>query len=131
MSQTGGTGVPVTRFVRLAGTALAVLLSHAQAGAKAESPQSAADDTVVFSKGLPGRILDGKALEARLVFTYPTLHDGAGRVFWRFHVSAVPTSVIIGRDGMIVKSIEGYSNEAALFKALKPHIAGLARVLRL
>lgn len=71
---------------------------------------------------------DEKADEARRYLeengiTYPTLHDHGALVFRRYHVSAIPTSLIIGRDGRLEKRLEGYRGEGALAKAGKSYLA--------
>ncbi len=51
--------------------------------------------------------------------SYLALHDEAGRVFQRYGVMAIPTTVVIGRDGIISSRLRGYTGAAAMTKAVK------------
>lgn len=55
--------------------------------------------------------------------TYRALHDEGSLVFRRYGVTAVPTTLVVGRDGVISARIEGYMNKSALARAVRPHIA--------
>ena len=55
--------------------------------------------------------------------TYPTLHDHASLALSRYRVSVIPTSLIISRDGRLLKRLEGYMGEAALMREVKPYLA--------
>ena len=55
--------------------------------------------------------------------TYPTLNDHNAEVFQRYHVTAIPTTLIIGPDGRLRKRIEGYTRERSFAKAVKPDLA--------
>ncbi len=59
--------------------------------------------------------------------TYPTLHDPSSSVFRGYRVGAIPTSLIIGRDGRLRKRIEGYARGGTLLKSVKPHLSQPAR----
>ena len=50
---------------------------------------------------------------------YPSLHDEAGRVMQSYQISAIPTSLIIGRDGRLLRRMEGYTPTSAFEKALR------------
>ena len=54
---------------------------------------------------------------------YPSLHDGDGSVMQSYQIHAIPTSVIIGRDGQPRQRMEGYTPASAFEKALKPLLA--------
>lgn len=62
--------------------------------------------------------------------TYTALHDAGGRVFRNYGVRAIPTTVVVGRDGVVATMIEGYSSESRLSQAVKQHIGALADPLR-
>ena len=66
---------------------------------------------------------DARRLLAEKGISYPSLHDLGSRVFGRFHVNAIPTSLIIGRDGTLRKRIEGYTNLGAFAKAVNPYLS--------
>ena len=51
---------------------------------------------------------------------YPSLHDGAGSVMQSYQISAIPTSLIIGRDGRLLQRMEGYTPARTFEKALRP-----------
>ena len=55
--------------------------------------------------------------------TYTALNDHRGRVFERYQVDSIPTSLIVGPNGTLLKRIEGYRNEKAFYKAIKPYLA--------
>ena len=61
--------------------------------------------------------LEGKGI------TYPTLNDHYAEVFRRYHVTAIPTTLIIGPDGRLRERIEGYTRERSFAKAVKPYLA--------
>ncbi len=58
---------------------------------------------------------------------YPSLRDGDGSVMQSYRIHAIPTSLIIGRDGQLVKRMEGYTSADAFEKALKPLLWETAR----
>ena len=41
-----------------------------------------------------------------------------------FQINAIPTSLIIGRDGRLQQRMEGYTPARAFEKALKPLLSG-------
>ncbi len=56
--------------------------------------------------------------------SYPSLRDDDGNVMQSYQVSAIPTSLIIGRDGQLLLRTEGYTPTSAFEKALEPLLAG-------
>lgn len=62
--------------------------------------------------------------------TYSALHDAGARVFRNYGVRAIPTTLVIGRDGVVAAMFEGYSSESRLSQAVKQHIGVLADPLR-
>ena len=58
---------------------------------------------------------------------YPSLRDVDGSVMQSYRIHAIPTSLIIGRDGQLVKRMEGYTSADAFEKALKPLLWETAR----
>ena len=58
---------------------------------------------------------------------FPSLHDEDGSVMQSYRIQAIPTSLIIGRDGQLVKRMEGYTSADAFEKALKPLLWKTAR----
>ena len=59
---------------------------------------------------------------------YPSLRDVDGSVMQGYRINAIPTSLIIGRDGQLVKRMEGYTPAGAFEKALKPLLSDTVRV---
>ena len=57
---------------------------------------------------------------------YPSLLDAAGRVMQSYQIHAIPTSLIIGRDGQLLKRLEGYTPAGAFERALEPLLAEAA-----
>ena len=55
--------------------------------------------------------------------SYPSLHDGAGSVMESYQIKAIPTSLIIGRDGQLLWRMEGYAPISAFENALWPLLA--------
>lgn len=55
--------------------------------------------------------------------SYPSLHDGAGSVMQNYEIGAIPTSLIIDRDGQLLQRMEGYTPTSAFEKALRPLLA--------
>ena len=55
--------------------------------------------------------------------SYPSLHDDAGSVMQSYQIGAIPTSLIIGRDGQLLQRMEGYTPTGAFEKALRPLLA--------
>ena len=55
--------------------------------------------------------------------SYPSLHDGTGSVMQSYQVGAIPTSLIIDRDGQLLQRMEGYTPTSAFEKALRPLLA--------
>lgn len=54
---------------------------------------------------------------------YPSLHDDAGNVTQRYQIGAIPTSLIIGRDGKLLQRMEGYTPIRVLENTLWPLLA--------
>ncbi|MDE0263167.1 MAG: TlpA disulfide reductase family protein [Bryobacterales bacterium] len=54
---------------------------------------------------------------------YPSLHDDTGNVMQSYQITAIPTSLIIGRDGQLVRRMEGYTPISAFENALWPLLA--------
>ncbi|HEY7370666.1 MAG TPA: TlpA disulfide reductase family protein [Polyangia bacterium] len=52
-------------------------------------------------------------------FTYPVVRDGDGQVGERYRVEALPTIVVVGRDGSVRASFVGYTMKGTLDKALR------------
>jgi thiol-disulfide isomerase/thioredoxin len=52
-------------------------------------------------------------------FSYPVVRDGDGEVGALYRVEALPTIVVLGRDGRIRASYVGYTMKATLEKALR------------
>ena len=52
--------------------------------------------------------------------SYPSLHDRDGSAMRSYQINAIPTSLIIGRDGRLQQRMEGYTPANAFEKALKP-----------
>jgi len=52
-------------------------------------------------------------------FTYPVVRDGDGQVGERYRVEALPTIVVVGRDGGVRASFVGYTMRGTLDKALR------------
>ena len=50
--------------------------------------------------------------------TYPALHDRDHQVHHLYQVNAIPTTYVIGRDGTLLKRIEGYASKKALTAAV-------------
>ena len=57
---------------------------------------------------------------------YPSLLNAAGQAMQSYQVHALPISLIIGRDGELLKRLEGYTPAAAFERALEPLLAGTA-----
>ena len=55
--------------------------------------------------------------------TFPALHDQENRLHDRYHVNSIPTTYVIGRDGTLLKRIEGYASTQALTAAVKTYIS--------
>ena len=55
--------------------------------------------------------------------SYPSLHDDAGSVIQSYEITAIPTSLIIGRDGQLLRRMEGYTPTSAFESALWPLLA--------
>lgn len=51
---------------------------------------------------------------------YPSLNDEDGNVMQSYGINAIPTSLVIGRDGKLQARMEGYTRAAAFEKALRP-----------
>ena len=62
----------------------------------------------------------------QLGIRYPSLRDAAGRVMQSYQIQAIPTSLIIGRDGQLLKRLEGYTPVGAFERALEPLLAEAA-----
>jgi thiol-disulfide isomerase/thioredoxin len=60
-------------------------------------------------------------------FTYPVVRDGDGQVGERYRVEALPTIVIVGRDGSVRSSFVGYTMKGTLDKALRDAVEAAAR----
>lgn len=54
---------------------------------------------------------------------YPSLHDDAGSVMQSYEITAIPTSLIIGREGQLLRRMEGYTPTSAFENALGPLLA--------
>lgn len=54
---------------------------------------------------------------------YPSLHDDAGSVMQSYQITAIPTSLIIGRDGQLLRRMEGYTPISGFENALWPLLA--------
>ncbi len=54
---------------------------------------------------------------------YLALHDQDGEVHRRYRVNAIPTTLVIGRDGTLQERIEGYANGKAFAKAVLPYLS--------
>lgn len=54
---------------------------------------------------------------------YPSLHDAAGTVMQSYQIGAIPTSLIIGRDGQLLQRMEGYTPTGSFERALRPLLA--------
>lgn len=54
---------------------------------------------------------------------YPSLHDEVGSVMQSYQITAIPTSLIIGRDGQLLRRMEGYTPISAFESALWPLLA--------
>lgn len=57
---------------------------------------------------------------------YPSLFDVDGTVMQTYQIHAIPTSLIVGRDGQLLKRMEGYTPAGAVEKALKPLLSDAA-----
>ena len=44
--------------------------------------------------------------------TFPVVHDPAGKIFDAYGVGAMPTNVVVGRNGKVVRVIEGVDLKA-------------------
>lgn len=58
---------------------------------------------------------------------YPSLLDVDGSVMQSYRIHAIPTSLIVGRDGQLLKRLEGYTPAGAFERALKPLLSESAR----
>ena len=58
---------------------------------------------------------------------YPSLHDDAGSVMQSYQITAIPTSLIIGRDGQLLQRMVGYTPISAFENALWPLLAPTSR----
>ena len=67
--------------------------------------------------GKAQQYLDGRGI------SYPSLHDDDGNAMQSYQVNAIPTSLIIGRDGQLLLRMEGYTPNSVLEKVLKPLLA--------
>ena len=54
---------------------------------------------------------------------YPSLHDDTGNVMQSYQITAIPTSLIIGRDGQLLRRLEGYTPISGFENALGPLLA--------
>ena len=52
-------------------------------------------------------------------FSYPVVRDGDGEAGALFRVEALPTIIVLGRDGRIRASYVGYTTKGTLEKALR------------
>ncbi len=55
---------------------------------------------------------------------FRTLHDNGGQIFQRFSVMEIPTTLVIGRDGIIASRLLGYGGFTPLAKAVATHFRG-------
>lgn len=58
---------------------------------------------------------------------YTSLADVDGGVMQSYRIHAIPTSLIIGRDGRVLKRMEGYTPLGAFERALQPLLSDAAR----
>ena len=58
---------------------------------------------------------------------YPSLPDLDGSMMQSYRIHSIPTSLVIGRDGQLLKRLEGYTPAGAFEKALKPLLSNTAR----
>jgi peroxiredoxin len=63
----------------------------------------------------------------KLGIGYPSLSDVDGSVMQSYRIHAIPTSLIIGRDGQLLRRMEGYTPADAFERALKPLLSDSAR----
>ncbi len=56
--------------------------------------------------------------------TYRALHDTDSQVFDRYRVRAIPLTLIVGRDGRLVRRIEGFIGRRSLQKVVSAHVTG-------
>ena len=85
-----------------------------------------ADGLVVLgvSEKNPGR---ARQYLDELGIGYPSLRDVDGSVMQSYRIHAIPTSLIIGRNGQLLKRMEGYTPAGAFEKALKPLLSETVR----
>ena len=57
----------------------------------------------------------------------PSLRDVDGSVMQSYQIHAIPTSLIIGRDGRLLVRLEGYTPAGRFERALKPLLSETAR----
>lgn len=57
---------------------------------------------------------------------YPSLFDVDGSVMQKYQIQAVPTSLIVGRDGQLLKRMEGYTPAGGFERALEPLLSETA-----
>ena len=58
---------------------------------------------------------------------YPSLLDVDGSVMQSYQIHAIPTSLIIARDGRLLVRLEGYTPAGRFERALKPLLSETAR----
>jgi thiol-disulfide isomerase/thioredoxin len=73
----------------------------------------------VNSDGGGATVDDIKSFLIEHPFSYPVVRDGDGEVGALYRVEALPTIVVLGRDGRIRASYVGYTMKATLEKALR------------
>jgi peroxiredoxin len=74
----------------------------------------------------PENLDDVKKIVQTLGFNYPVLLDTDAKVANKFNVSAVPTALIIDREGKISLRTEGYAPE--IMEQIKEHLLALENV---
>lgn len=58
--------------------------------------------------------------------TYNALSDVHNQASGLYHVDAIPTTFIIGRDGTLRERVEGFTKEGTFARAVMPHLAAPA-----
>src|SRR5437763_8548182 len=73
----------------------------------------------VNSDGAGASAEDIKSFLIEHPFSYPVVRDGDGEIGALYRVEALPTIVVLGRDGRIRGSYVGYTTKGTLEKALR------------
>lgn len=65
------------------------------------------------------KLEEAAAFAKEVKATFPVIHDVEAEIFDKFGIEGLPANVLVGRDGKVIQTLEGFDEKALMSTVAK------------